>query len=125
MSNNKNLILYVDDDPDYRLVVRQVLEAAGYALIEAVDGEEGLRLLKEKKPDLVLVDLMMEEVDAGVSLLKQIREVSETLPVYLMSSVGDTFEMTTNAMELGFNGVFQKPVQADRLISVLESKLDS
>lgn len=125
MPDNKHVILYVDDDEDYRFVIRQILEAEGYEVVEAEDGEEGLRQLREQRPDLVLVDLMMEEVDAGVALLKQIRAVDSSLPIYLLSSVGDTLTMTTSAAELGFNGVFQKPIEAERLIAVIRAKLGS
>jgi len=123
MHDGKHVILYVDDDEDYRHAVRQMLEAEGFEMVEAPDGEEGLRALREHKPDLVLLDLMMEEVDAGVNLLRQIRAAGDTTPVYLLSSVGDTLAMTTSAAELGFNGVLQKPIEAGRLISVLRSKL--
>jgi len=125
MRDDKHVILYVDDDEDYRIGIRQILEAAGLEMIEASDGEEGLRKLGEQHPDLVLVDMMMEEVDAGVELLKQIRAVSTTLPVYLLSSVGDTLTMTTSVADLGFDGVFQKPIDADRLMSVIRAKLGS
>jgi DNA-binding response OmpR family regulator len=125
MRDDKHVILYVDDDEDYRFAIRQILEAAGYEMVEASDGEEGLRVLREQSPDLVIVDLMMEEVDAGVALLSKIREVSNTLPVYLLSSVGDTLTMTTSAAELGFNGVFQKPIETERLMAVIQAKLGS
>jgi len=124
MRDDKHVILYVDDDEDYRLVIRQILEAAGYEMVEASDGEEGLRTLREQQPDLVLLDLMMEEVDAGIALLKQIRAVNTSLPIYLLSSVGDTLAMTTSTAELGLDGVFQKPIEAERLIAVIRAKLD-
>ena len=123
MHNGKHVILYVDDDEDYRCAVRQMLEAKGFEMIEAADGEEGLRAIREHSPDLIFVDMMMEEVDAGMNLLRQIRANDKQTPVYLLSSVGDTLEMTTNAAELGFNGVFQKPIVADHLMAVLRAKL--
>ena len=61
MAEREHVILYVDDDPDYRLAVRQLLEANGLRMIEAADGEAGFRAFREHKPDLVIVDLMMED----------------------------------------------------------------
>lgn len=123
MHEGKHVILYVDDDADYRHAMRQMLEAHGLEMVEAEDGEAGLRAYREHKPDLVILDMMMEEVDAGVNLLRQIRGEGVGTPVYLLSSVGDTLAMTTSAAELGFTGVFQKPIDAERLLSVLRAKL--
>lgn len=123
MRDGKHVILYVDDDDDYRCAVRQMLEAQGFEMVEAADGEEGLRVLNASDPDLILLDLMMEEVDAGVNLLRQIRAAGDKTPAYLLSSMGDTMTMTTSAAELGFNGVFQKPIAAEQLMGVLKAKL--
>jgi two-component system OmpR family response regulator len=123
MPDRKRLILYIDDDPDYRLAVRQLLEANGFEMIEAPDGEEGLRAFRERRPDLVIVDLMMEEIDSGVNFLREVRGEGSKAPIYLMSSVGDSLAMTTNAAELGFSGVFQKPFSNERLLAVLRSRL--
>ncbi len=125
MQNGKRMILYVDDDPDYRHAVRQLLEANGFEMLEASDGEEGIRVFREHAPDFVIVDLMMEEIDAGVNFLREVRTAGSSVPVYLMSSVGDSLAMTTNAAELGFAGVFQKPFTSDRLLSVIRSRLQS
>jgi DNA-binding response OmpR family regulator len=123
MDDDTRVILYIDDDADYRYAVRQMLEAEGYEVLEADDGEEGLRVFRDRHPDLVIVDLMMEEVDAGVNFLREVKAGGADTPVYLMSSVGDTLTMTTNAGELGFSGVFQKPVAREHLTTVLRSRL--
>ncbi|MCL4221247.1 MAG: response regulator [Phycisphaerales bacterium] len=123
MHEGKHVILYVDDDPDYRYAMRQLLEANGMTMIEAADGEEGLRAYRDHRPDLILLDLMMEEIDAGVNLLRELRADGNKAPVYLISSVGDAMSMTTNAAELGFAGVFQKPVNPKALLAVLQLRL--
>jgi two-component system, NtrC family, nitrogen regulation response regulator NtrX len=123
MSDNKPLILFVDDDPDYRLAVRQLLEASGFDVIEAIDGETGMRAFLERKPKLVIVDLMMEEVDSGVNLVREIRSTGSTVPVVLTSSVGDSLEAATNASKLGFSGVIQKPFKKDHFLTVIRSFL--
>lgn len=123
MREGKHLILYVDDDPDYRLALRQLVEANGMAMVEAADSEEGLRLCKEAEPDLVILDLMMEEVDSGVSLLRRLRAEGVAAPVFLLSSMGDAMEMTTSTSGLGFVGVLQKPIDEQALLSVMRAHL--
>lgn len=123
MRDGKHLILYVDDDPDFRHAMRQLVESHGMAMVEAGDCEEGLRVGKESSPDLIFLDLMMEEVDSGVSLLRRLRAEGVTAPVCLLSSLGDAMEMTTNTSGLGFVGVFQKPLDAGALVNVMRAHL--
>ncbi|MCG3138268.1 MAG: Response regulator MprA [Phycisphaerae bacterium] len=123
MSNKKFVILYVEDDQDLIDAMKLVLEKNGYELRSARTGEEGLRCYKSAQPDLVIVDLMMEEVDAGAHLVKELRALGNKLPVYMLSSMSDNLSMTTDYNELGLAGVFQKPINYDQLLKVLKSKL--
>ncbi|OPZ25661.1 MAG: Alkaline phosphatase synthesis transcriptional regulatory protein PhoP [Lentisphaerae bacterium ADurb.BinA184] len=123
MKNGKPVILCVDDDQDTLDAIRVVLEAGGYVMEEAATGEEGVRQWKACKPDVVIVDLMMEEVDAGVNCVRELRLAGNTAPVYMLSSVGDQLNQIANYAELGLAGVFQKPVQPARLLAVLKAKL--
>lgn len=122
MAHDKPLILYVDDDPDYRFAMRQMIEANGMRMAEAGDCEEGLRVCKESAPDLIILDLMMEEVDSGVSLLRRLRAEGISTPVWLLSSMGDAMAMTTSADDLGFVGVLQKPLEERALLSITRSQ---
>ena len=123
MSDKKPLILYVDDDPDYREAVRVMLETAGYEMAEAATAAEGLQAFKSQKPDFVIVDLMMEEVDSGTNLVKELRAAGRRTPIYLLSSVGDNLDQTVDYAELGLDGVFQKPLERAALLAVLKAKL--
>ncbi len=123
MRDGKNLILVVDDDGDIRETMRIILETSGYAVELAGNAEEGLRRYRDESPDLVIVDLMMEEVDSGTNLVKEIRLLGEGPPIYLLSSVGDALYMTTNSVELGLAGVFQKPIDPKTLLATLEARL--
>jgi CheY-like chemotaxis protein len=67
MQDGKHVILVVDDDHDILESLRLVLEANNYIVATALSAEEGLRVYKTANPDLLIVDLMMEEVDAGTS----------------------------------------------------------
>jgi DNA-binding response OmpR family regulator len=123
MSDNRPLILCLDDDPDILSFLQIVLEAEGYAFVGANSAEEGLRTYKEVDPDVVIVDLMMEEVDAGTGFVKEIQLLGNKAPVFMLSSVGDNLSMTTDYSLLGLSGVFQKPLTKDLLLTVLKTKL--
>ena len=123
MQDGKHVILCLDDDPDILFVLKTVLEAHGYAYLEAPSGEEGLKLYKQHSPDLVIVDLMMEEVDAGTEFARDLQALGNTAPVYLLSSVGDSLNVVTDYSSLGLSGVFQKPLDNDKLLSILAEKL--
>lgn len=123
MSEGKPVIMYVDDDPDYREVVRTLLENNGYEVMEAASGEEGLELFKTRRPDLVIVDLMMEEVDSGTSFVKELRLLGNTAPIYMLSSVGENLSLAADPLALGLAGVFQKPIDRATLLGVLKARL--
>lgn len=123
MQNGKHVILIVDDDPDILESLRVVLEANNYVAATARSGEEGLRLYRAMKPDLLIIDLMMEEIDAGTSLVKELRALGNTAPVYVLSSVGDSLNLTTDFSALGLTGVFQKPINSEMLLALLKNKL--
>lgn len=124
MSDNKPVILCLDDDPDILSFLEIVLEAEGYSFVGADSAEEGLRTYKEVDPDLIIVDLMMEEVDAGTGFVKEIQLLGNTAPVFMLSSIGDNLSMTTDYTALGLAGVFQKPLAKDYLLAVLKTKLE-
>ncbi len=123
MADQKYTILVVDDDPDIRFSLRVVLEGNGYAVVEAATAEEGLKVYKAQHPDLVIVDLMMEEVDAGAGFVKELKALQNKVPVYMLSSVGDNLNMSTDYTALGLAGVFQKPIDNTTLLTIIRSKL--
>lgn len=123
MQDGKYVILCVDDDPDLLDALKLVLQSQGYIMVGALTAEDGLRKYKEYDPDLIIVDLMMEEVDAGTNLVRSLKAEGNTKPVYMLSSVGDNLNITTDTAELGLAGVFQKPIDNQNLLAVLKSKL--
>lgn len=122
---DSHLILYIDDDQDFLDSVRIILESGGFRMVEAHGAEEGLEVFERDRPDLVLADLMMEEVDSGTGFVRELRLRNADVPVYLISSVGDSLELNLDFEQLGLSGVFQKPVDADHLLPVLRSKLEA
>ncbi|HID75991.1 MAG TPA: response regulator [Planctomycetaceae bacterium] len=123
MQDGKYVILCVDDDEDLLLCLQTVLEANGYLVATAKTGEEGLRRYKAVQPDLIILDLMMEEVDTGTSFVKELRALGNTAPIYMLSSVGDNLTMTTDYAALGLAGVLQKPIDNDQLLAILAARL--
>lgn len=120
---DKPKVLCVDDDPDVLSYLQIVLDAEGFEVVCAASAEEGLRAYKSSAPDLVILDLMMEEVDAGTGLAKELRLLGNTAPVFMLSSIGDDLNMSTDTFALGLAGVFQKPLDKGHLLSVLRAAL--
>ncbi len=123
MKDGKHVILYADDDQDFLESVRLVLEANGYEMVGANSAEEGLKAYKQIAPDFVIVDLMMEEVDAGTELVRDLKAAGCKAPIYMLSSVGDDLNRTMDYSQLGLSGVLQKPLDHTRLLSILKTKL--
>lgn len=123
MENGKHVILCVDDDDDILYALRLVLEKNGYQMVSARSAEDGLKVYKDKRPDFVIVDLMMEEVDAGTAFVKEVRALGQAPPIYMLSSVGDSLNLNTEYGTLGLDGIFQKPLDNNTLLSVLRTKL--
>ncbi|NPV82494.1 MAG: response regulator [Candidatus Aminicenantes bacterium] len=117
---DKTKVLVIDDDPAICVSVKAILEASGYETATALSGKEGLELFRRLNPDIVLCDMMMEDIDAGAKVAKVIKEERPELPVFLLSTIGEATARTIGLDDLGFSGVFQKPVNFDLLLSVLE-----
>jgi DNA-binding response OmpR family regulator len=123
MKDGKHVILCIDDDKDILDTLRIVLQENGYIVDEALSAEEGLKVYQEVQPDLIIVDLMMEEVDAGRNFVKELKIINNQAPVYMLSSVGNALTENINYAELGLTGVFQKPIDFDTLLTTLKTKL--
>ncbi len=120
----KKTILVIDDDAAILDSIKIILDVSGYDVITAQTSTEGVKAFKKNKPDLVLCDMMMESIDAGVKIIREIRRVNKTVPVFLLSSIGDATASNINIEELGFNGIFQKPVNLDNMLAVIEKQVN-
>lgn len=123
MKDGKYVVMCVDDDEDVLYSLRLILENNDYIMVEAASAEEGLKVYKQNNPDFILVDLMMESIDAGKNFVKELRLLGNDAPVYMLSSVGDSLAQNIDFSELGLMGVFQKPIDANTLLSTLKRKL--
>jgi len=81
-------ILIVDDDPDVLEAGRLVLEREGYEVVLAASRAEGMKKVAEEAPDLLIVDVMMEEPDDGFVMAQELRRAGNTVPIMMLTSVG-------------------------------------
>jgi DNA-binding response OmpR family regulator len=123
MRDDRHVILYIDDDRDCLDAMRAIVESGGYVMVEASSAEDGLRVYRREHPDFIIVDLMMEEVDAGTALIKEFKALGNEAPIYLLSSLGDTLALTTDVAALGLAGVLQKPIDPRAILALLRARL--
>ncbi len=121
---NKKVILVIDDDPDILDSIKAILSANGFDVVTALSGKEGIDAVAASNPDLILCDMMMERIDAGTKVAQEIKKSNPSLPIYLLSSIGTATATNVEIDKLGFNGVFQKPVNPDNLVSTIKKALN-
>ncbi|MFC4932678.1 response regulator [Massilia sp. GCM10023247] len=113
-------ILAVDDSSSLRQMVAFSLKAAGYQVVEAVDGQDGLEKARNQVVDLVLTDQNMPRMD-GLALIKQLRGLPEYQKVpILMLTTESSDEMKSKGRAAGANGWLVKPFDPQRLIEVVK-----
>ena len=123
MRDGKYVVLCIDDDQDIRSVLQMILEGNGYIPVLAESAEQGFKVYTETNPDFIIVDMMIESADSGTDFAKKTREQNETIPIYMLSSIGDGLSMNVDPSDYGLTGILQKPINADSLLSVLKAKL--
>jgi two-component system, OmpR family, response regulator ChvI len=123
MQDGKHVILCIDDDPDLLFSLKVVLESNGYIVHCALNAKEAIKSFRDNPPDVLIVDLMMEEIDTGMRLVQDIHSLGNKSPLYLLSSSGDYLHGMTDLSELGVTGIFQKPISPEFLLSLLRTKL--
>ena len=119
-AENKGTILYIEDNPDNRLLVKRILLSEDYALLEARNAFEALDVLQREHPDLILMDINMPEMD-GYTLTAKIKSLPgfERIPIVAVTANvmrGDK----EKTLEAGCDGYIQKPIDIDQLTSEVE-----
>ncbi len=116
-------VLVIDDEEDYRIIIQEVLRGAGMQVSLAADGEQGLRMLKEKPCDIVLVDWMMPRLD-GEQFCRAMRAEPKfkDLPV-LMLTVKQTADEELEALHFGVDDFVVKPFRAPELLARVRAAL--
>jgi len=117
-------ILVVDDDPDFVLVCRTVLKEAGYDVVEAANGRIALEAMREDKPDLVLLDVMMSTTLEGVDVSKEMESDPDLkdVPIVMVSSIATTeYAMDFPSDEpIPIEAWISKPIQPTVLLRTVE-----
>jgi len=122
--NARRLILIIDDDPVIVMTTRAVLDASGYESAGALGYDEALGFLNAKEPDLVLCDMMMESIDTGVSLVREIKARYPRVQVILISSIADAVDNRYDFSKIGFDGFLKKPIDPELLVGAVREALD-
>ena len=117
-------ILVVDDDPDFVLVCRTVLKGAGYDVVEAANGRIALEVMREDKPDLVLLDVMMSTTLEGVDVSREMESDPDLkdVPIVMVSSIATTeYAMDFPSDEpIPIEAWISKPIQPTVLLRTVE-----
>jgi len=121
-SSTPKTILVIDDDVTTLRIVEQALMDAGYQVLTAQDGEQGLKITQENDPDVIITDVLMPGMD-GFMLFRELKRDEETknksvLVLTSRENVGDTFR------RFGADSFLTKPVDSKRLLSEIEKILE-
>lgn len=117
-------ILVVDDEPDIRQLLQEILEDEGYEIAVAEDGETARQLHRQRRPDLILLDIWMPDID-GITLLKEWKDDEQLgTPVIMMSGHG-TVETAVEATRLGAYDFIEKPISLAKLLLTIEHALET
>ena len=117
---NKGTILYVEDNPDNRNLIRRVLEADGYSVIDAINASQAIEKLEKNRVDLILMDINMPDMD-GYTLTTKIKgiQIFSKIPIVAVTANvmhGDR----EKSLEAGCDGYIQKPIDIDTLTQQIE-----
>ncbi len=122
-NRQETTILLVDDDPNLVLLVKDYLEMQGYRVLTAAHGREGLAVLEQHTPDLIICDVMMPQMD-GYSFVSAVRERNHFnwLPVLFLSAKGQTQDRV-KGLQTGGDVYLVKPFEPDELLAQVQALL--
>ncbi|SRR5258706_6850686 len=115
-------ILVVDDDQNISMLLQLQLAKAGYDVITASSGLLALDLIETQKPDLILLDLMLPDMD-GAEVCRRLRAIETMVPVIMLTAYTGPKSMKT-AVEAGIDDYIEKPFRKDELLMRIKSHLD-
>jgi len=119
-------IILVDDDPDIRESIKMVLENVGYAFAAAPDRESGMSLIESENPDLIILDVMMNQPDDGFVMAQDLRDKGVGTPIIMLTSIGSVtgmdFEKDNDVVAV--DDFEEKPIAPDKLLNKIKSLLE-
>ena len=117
-------ILYIEDEPGNRMLVRRILEAEGFSVLEAMDGLSGLEIATQMEPDLILLDINLPEID-GYDLAKRFREIPSLRGTPILAITANVMHGDRErTLEAGCDGYIQKPIDVDQLPEQVRAALN-
>ena len=125
--NATRSLMVIDDDPELLAMLQDLFRGRGFDVMTAPDGEEGLRLSQERRPDLIILDIFMPRMN-GLEVLASLRRAHPALPVIVMSAGGDeALDQAAVAMysrlRRGAGRLFDKPVNMTELATAVDELL--
>ncbi|HNC45430.1 MAG TPA: response regulator, partial [Acidobacteriota bacterium] len=123
MTNHPDKVLVVDDDPNFRLIVRKVLTKAGFTVTQADDGQKGLDAAEHDQPGVILLDWMMPILD-GPSVCRRLRENPEfqNLQIIMVSAKGE-LDDKISGLDSGADDYLVKPCEPKELLARVRSAM--
>lgn len=121
---SKGYILVIEDNLDNYELVRTILELAGYDTFQAINGRDGVNAARKQKPDLILMDMALPEMD-GWDATERIRKHPETKDIPMIALTVHTLTLDRKrALDAGVNAYISKPFDAAQFLQVVESTLE-
>jgi len=118
------LIAIIDDDPDIIDASSLVLKSKGHSIISASNPDDGYKIVKEQKPDLIILDVMMDEPDDGFYLAQKFRKEGINTPILMYTSVSKATGLEFEKKEIGpVDDFVEKPISPEELIQKVENLL--
>jgi DNA-binding response OmpR family regulator len=114
-------VLIIEDELPMRTALQDVLEAEGYRVLSAPDGESGLRRALDEKPDLVLLDIMMPRLD-GYAVCAELRRFSNQVPILMLTAKGQIEDRVTG-LDAGADDYLVKPFSTEELLARVRALL--
>ncbi|WP_345322585.1 response regulator [Candidatus Villigracilis proximus] len=116
----KGTILYVEDNPDNRNLIRRVLNAEGYSVVEAINGKQAIEKLESNSVDLILMDINMPDMD-GYTLTAKIKAIQKYSKIPIVAVTANVMRGDREkSLEAGCDGYIQKPIDIDALAQQIE-----
>ncbi len=118
-------ILIVDDDPDITFATELFLKKAQHEVATASNRADGMKAIEDGHPDLIILDVMMEQADDGIAMAQELRRQGCEIPILMLTSVGKVTGFTYDEDQelVPVNAFFEKPIQPDLLVKKVNELL--
>jgi DNA-binding response OmpR family regulator len=118
-------ILIVDDDPDITFATGLFLKKAQHEVLTASNRVDGMKAIDDENPDLIILDVMMEQADDGIAMAQELRRQGCETPILMLTSVGKVTGFTYDEDQemVPVNAFFEKPIQPDLLVEKVNELL--